>query len=133
MFVLAALLLFTVAAAGYYYLQTRDLRGQAGATVGELQELISRVGRLMVLPEGEQPALATVNDPAQLAGAPFFTLAKAGDKVLIYPVAKKAILYDPTADKILEVASLRGTDAVNAAAAAEDTLPGASAGEINAR
>ncbi len=68
--------------------------------------MIDAVGRLIVLPVGEQPTIATVSDPARLKSQPFFADAKAGDKVLIYAVAKKAILYSPEEDKIIEVAPL---------------------------
>ena len=70
----------------------------------ETQELLNKVGMLIVLPQGEQPIVATVSDPEKLQSQAFFSSAKKGDKVLIYTNAKKAILYDPVADKILEVA-----------------------------
>ena len=60
----------------------------------------------MVLPEDEEPSVATVADPEQLAGQPFFSKAKKGDKVLIYTNAQKAILYDPVAKKIIDIAPL---------------------------
>ena len=68
--------------------------------------VVSRVGQLMVLPENETPTVATVTDPDKLKDQPFFANTKIGDKVLIYPNAKKAILYDPAQGKILEVAPL---------------------------
>lgn len=74
--------------------------------VKELQKTVKSVSRLMVLPESEQPTLATVTDVSKLKGQAFFANAKTGDKVLIYPNSKKAILYSPTLDKIIEVSSL---------------------------
>lgn len=71
---------------------------------GESQELIEKVGRLIVLPEGEQPTIATVQDLEKLKDQPFFARAQTGDKVLIYSVSKKAILYRPSVGKIIEVA-----------------------------
>src|SRR5258708_6866133 len=56
-------------------------------------QLLADVGKLMVLPEGEAPTIATVVDPAKLKSQPFFADAKVGDKVLIYTFARKAILY----------------------------------------
>ena len=70
----------------------------------EAQGLVERVGRLIILPEGEEPTIATVSDPQKLQGQSFFANAKVGDKVLIYTNAKKAILYDPVEDRIIEVA-----------------------------
>lgn len=86
--------------------QVLNLRRQGNgqsASVEAVRDLVSRVGRHMVLPEDETPTIATVTDPALLKDQPFFARAKAGFKVLIYPKAKKAILYDPTADKIIDV------------------------------
>lgn len=69
-----------------------------------MQTIINKVSRLIVLPEGETPTIATVADPSKLKGQAFFANAKVGDKVLIYPNSKKAILYDPNQDIIVEVA-----------------------------
>ncbi|TSC76185.1 MAG: hypothetical protein G01um101431_806 [Parcubacteria group bacterium Gr01-1014_31] len=82
-----------------------DVRQNPGkAAREETVSLLQRVGKLMVLPEGEEPTVATVNDPERLKAQPFFAKAKQGDKVLIYTNAKKAILYDPVANLIVEVA-----------------------------
>lgn len=72
----------------------------------ETKDLIARVAKLIVLPEGEEPTVATVSDPEKLKDQPFFAKAKKGDNVLIYTNAKKAILYDPVNNKIVEVAPL---------------------------
>ncbi|OGN17447.1 MAG: hypothetical protein A3F48_04405 [Candidatus Yanofskybacteria bacterium RIFCSPHIGHO2_12_FULL_41_9] len=61
---------------------------------------------MLVLPTDEQPTVATVTDLEALKGQPFFLNAKIGYKVLIYTKAKKAILYDPQARKIVEVAPI---------------------------
>lgn len=70
------------------------------------QDLITRVSELIVLPSDETPTVATVSDLEKLKGQQFFANAKVGDKVLIYTKAKKAVLYDPDAHKIVEVAPL---------------------------
>lgn len=72
----------------------------------EVQNVVAMVAAHIVLPEGEDPTVATVSSLEQLAGQPFFASAKVGHKVLIYTKAKKAILYDPVMDKIVEVAPL---------------------------
>lgn len=69
----------------------------------EVASLVERVGKLIKLPEGEQPIVATVSDKEKLNDQPFFANAKNGDKMLIYNQAKKVILYDPEANLILEV------------------------------
>ena len=50
----------------------------------------------------------------------FFSKAKVGDKVIIYTNARKAILYDPVAGKIVEVAPVNiGTPTTESAASAK--------------
>lgn len=68
--------------------------------------LIKKVSKFMVLPKDEDPTIATINDLTALAGQPFFKNAQVGDKVLIYSVAKKAILFNPTENKVIEVAPI---------------------------
>ena len=72
----------------------------------EIKTITERIGKFMELPEGETPTLATVSDREKLKGQQFFSNAKNGDKVLVYPKAKKAILYRPSSGKIIEVANL---------------------------
>ncbi len=72
----------------------------------EQKKLIEQVEKLMVLPSDEEPTVATVTDPEKLKDQPFFSTAKAGDKVLIYANARKAILFDPTANKIIDVSPI---------------------------
>ncbi len=96
-----------IVAAGYLYNQVRILKQdpQAAARV-EADALVAKVGKLIKLPEGETPTVATVSDAEALKDQPFFASAVVGDKVLIYTTAKKAILYSVTLNKILEVAPL---------------------------
>lgn len=69
----------------------------------EAEELVERVGKLILLPSGS-PTIATVSDRDQLVvGQPFFSNAVNGDKVLIYTSSKKAILYRPSTNMIIEV------------------------------
>lgn len=97
------ILLILSIGAGVYFYQKATVDTQKDAQK-ELNDTIAAVGRLMVLPTSETPTMATVSDPEKLKDQPFFTNAKIGDKVLIYTIARKAILYSPTLDKIVEVA-----------------------------
>lgn len=76
----------------------------------EVIKLLADVSKLIVLPADEIPVIATVNDPVKLTNQKFFTNAKRGDKVLIYPHSRKAILYSPSNKKIIEVAPLINLD-----------------------
>jgi len=67
-------------------------------------ETIAAVGKLIMLPEGEEPTVATISDIEKLKDQAFFTHAQNGDKVLIYTTAKKAILYRAETNKIIDVA-----------------------------
>ena len=101
------ILVIALAAAAYFYIQLGELkRNPQKVAEVEAQEVIAKVSRLLVLPEGETPTVATVTDPERLKDQPFFQRAKVGFKVLIYTNARKAILYDPEQDKIVEVAPL---------------------------
>jgi hypothetical protein len=70
------------------------------------KELVTAVGRLLVLPTDESPTIATVTDLAKLQDQPFFANALVGDRVLIYANAKKAILYRESENKVIELAPL---------------------------
>jgi hypothetical protein len=72
----------------------------------ETEALTAHIGRFMELPAGEQPTLATVADKEKLKGQDFFAHAQTGDKLLIYPKAKRAILYRTSTGKIIEVTNL---------------------------
>lgn len=84
---------------------------KASATTNtDIAALVAEVGQLMILPEGEQPTIATVNEVDKLQGQPFFANARNGDKVLVYAAAKKAVLYRPSEKKIVEVAPINLND-----------------------
>lgn len=103
--ILFLLLIGTTAAAYFFWSKVAEFKESPQKLAQqEVRALVSRVSQLMVLPEGEDPTVATVQDPEKLKDQPFFANAKKGDKVLIYTNAKRAILYDPVANKILEVA-----------------------------
>lgn len=106
-FALAILFLFSAMTAGYFYLRTLNLqKNPAALAQKEVELLVNEVGKIIELPEGETPTLATVTDPERLRDQPFFARAQKGNKVLIYTNARKAILYDLVAHRIIEVAPL---------------------------
>lgn len=69
----------------------------------ESSDLVKKVSRFISLPEGELPTIATVSDYQKLKDQPFFEKSQNGDKVLIYTKAKKAYLYRPSTDKLIDV------------------------------
>lgn len=72
----------------------------------EIERLVAEVRKLISVPGDELPTVATVSDPEKLKANAFFAQAMVGDKVLIYTQAKKAILYRPGENKVIEVAPL---------------------------
>ncbi len=110
--VILTFLLIVVAGAGVYaytlYQQSQSqlklLKNPQEAAKFETQQVIDAVGKLISLPSNETPTIATVTDAKKLKNQPFFAKASNGDKVLIYTTAKKAILYNPSQNKIVDVA-----------------------------
>lgn len=94
----------------YFYNQYKSaqelLQNPNQATNEQTQALIVKVGKLIVLPSGEKPTVATVSDITKLSDQPFFQNAQNGDKVLIYTQAKEAILFRESIDKIIQVAPI---------------------------
>lgn len=72
----------------------------------EAEDLKKEVGNLMELPADELPTIATVVDSEKVKEQDFFKNAANGDKVLLFAKDGKAILYRPTASKIIEVAPI---------------------------
>lgn len=93
----------------YYQAQTELQKLKANpedATKQEVKKLTEAVGKLIDLPKGEDPTVATITDANKLKDQAFFKNAQNGDKVLIYSKAKKAILYRPSTNKVIEIAPI---------------------------
>lgn len=69
----------------------------------EIKELVSKLSKLVVLPEGEEPVVATVTDKEKLKDQPVFAKAENGDKILIYSKAQKAYIYRPGSNLLIDV------------------------------
>lgn len=102
---LAAIALASAGSAYYFYSQAQQVKDPQQAAQDEAKRWVAAVSKLMLLPD-ETPIIATVADPSKLEGQPFFQHAKKGDKVLIFNDARKAILYDPEGDRIVDIAPL---------------------------
>ncbi len=98
-------LVICAALIGGYFWYTNSQNPEARAAE-ETATVVEKIGRLIALPEGETPTLATVTDPSQLKDQPFFAKAEVGFQVLLYANAQKAFLYDPNKNIIVEVATL---------------------------
>lgn len=112
--VIAVIAVFALSLIGNIYLgnKVRVLtQDPAELSLREVREVSEKISKLIVLPTDELPTLATVSDPEKLKDQPFFANAKTGFKVLVYSKAQKAILYDPTTNKIVEVAPINSNSA----------------------
>lgn len=94
----------TILSAALFFLKPYIFKKESQNAEQEAKDLIEKVSKLVVLPQDETPTIATVSDVEKLKDQPFFANAKNGYKVLIYTNAKKAILYDPFENKIVEIA-----------------------------
>lgn len=107
--VLAILFIGTLGTTYYFYQKAHSVISKDPQK--ELEQTIKMVGKHLVLPTNETPTMATVSDPEKLRDQAFFANAKKGDRVLIYANSQKAILYDPVADRIIEVAPINSSTA----------------------
>lgn len=87
----------------YFYKKSTSVES---AQVTEIQKLVKQVTKIALVPNDETPTLATVSDVEALRGQAFFVDAIEGDKVLIYTNAKKAVLYRPNINKVINIAPL---------------------------
>lgn len=88
--------------------------GQQELAKNELQTLLSKVGKLIVLPVGEEPTVAVIADVETLIKEqPFYKGAHNGDLVLIYVKAQKAIVYDQKNNVLINVGPVYVQDPKN--------------------
>lgn len=126
---LAAGVLLLAAFPSYYFFtkyqkSQKLLANPTAAAQEEVRALKARIGSLIELPT-ENPTVATISDKEKLQDQPFFAKAQNGDKVLIFTQERKAILYRPSTNKIIEVSvvNLGPAPAATGAATAPVTTP----------
>lgn len=112
------LILLAVGGSGagiYYYFQYQTLVRRTNDPNIVVKELIAKVSKLMELPTGEQPTVATVTNPDLIKSQPFFAKAKKGNRVILYPTARLAILFDEQTNKIVNFGSINVSNATPSA------------------
>lgn len=95
---------------GVYFNQRKSVVAE---TKSEQEVIIESVSKLVQLPS-EEPTIATVTDSTTLKSnqqTQFFHKAENGDKVILFSQAKKAILYRPSSEKIVEITSVDSEEA----------------------
>ena len=93
----------------YFWYQGKNITESSGVAQknkSEVKKLVAEILEFLVLPEDEEPTVATVTDLNALKDQPFFSKAQLGDKVIIYTKARKAVLFNPITNKVVEVAPI---------------------------
>lgn len=106
-FIVLSLLAIGGSGAGiYYYAQYTTLVQKSADPKNEVKDILEKVGKLIELPQGEEPTVATVQDAEQIKSQPFFAKAQNGYRVILYTNARLAILFDEKMNKLINVGSI---------------------------
>jgi len=120
---LGVVLVALFATSVYFFIQYQNsqklLKDPKEAAKEDTKVLLAKVGMVMALPSDEVPTIATVSDKSKLSEQAFFLKAENGDKILIYSNARRAILYRPSLNKIIDVTSVT----INGPELGETTTP----------
>lgn len=123
--VLVVVALIGIGSAGYLYKQVQDLKNNPKtsqeAQTNKANEMKAKVSKLISVPNDETPTLATVTDKTKLKDQPFFKDAENGDAILIFPQAKKAIIYRESSNKLINVGPIAITSDAAAKAGTTST------------
>lgn len=112
---LAVIALAGISGSYYFFKKYTDIKTNPNvAAQQEVEALVATVGKLMQLPTGETPTVATISDKTKLTDQTFFKSAVNGDKLLVYNAAMTAILYRPDTNKIINVAPITISQSENA-------------------
>jgi hypothetical protein len=97
----------------------------------ELKNFIKKVSNHLILPDEEPKVLPLTNIDLLKKEQPFFSQAKNGDVLLIY--SQKVILYDPATDRVVDIAQIRITPAIQTSGSitANNPVSTLSAGIVN--
>lgn len=100
----------------YFYRQYRKVNQSPQTQAEEETKVyVAKISRFMELPSDETPTIATVVDKDKLKDQVFFKKALNGDKVIIYVKARRAILYRPTTNRVIDMVPLTINDQTNTA------------------
>jgi len=102
--ILIALLVFSIGTSVVFYRSLAKLKQDPKVVAQkETDALMEKLSEHILLPQDEFPTAYTISDVEKLKERDFFANAENGDKLLIYPKAKKAILYSPSKDLVIGV------------------------------
>lgn len=102
--ILVVLLLVLLALSGFLFMQNKKLKSNNN----EANDLKAKVSKIIDLPS-ETPVIGTVEDKDKFKDQPFFSGVENGDKLLIFPEAKKAVIYREKDNKLINVGPIAVT------------------------
>lgn len=79
---------------------------QENPAAKQQKDMLQTAAKQIELPTNEQPIIATITSKELLSNQDFFRDALDGDKILMFPVNKKAYLYRPSTKQVLVEAPL---------------------------
>lgn len=83
------------------------VQGQQELNQTQTNQLLGEMRAIIVLPSGEDPVVATITDINQLKDKDFYKDAENGDRVVVFPNAKKAYIYRPSTKTIINVGAFQ--------------------------
>jgi len=91
------------------------VQGQQELNQTQTNQLLGEMRSIIKLPDGEDPVVATITDISQLKDKDFYKDAEDGDRVVVFPNAKKAYIYRPETKTIINVGAFQAdnTDQAN--------------------
>ncbi len=106
------LLILGLSGTAYYFYRQYKKASQNPQKVAaaEVLSYVTKISQYMDLPTDESPTLATIVDKDKLKDQPFFQKSQNGDKVLIYTKIRRAILYRPSTNKVIDMVPLTIND-----------------------
>jgi hypothetical protein len=95
------IVVFVTVFVGIYWQQQR----QDSSAKRQMKDVVAEVSKHIILPTDEEPTLVTVEDKTKVTDV-FLKQAENGDKILLYPNAKKVYLYRPGISRLVDVGPL---------------------------
>jgi cytoskeletal protein RodZ len=83
------------------------VQGQQELSKTQTQQLLGEMRNIIVLPDGEDPVVATITDVELLKGKEFYKDAQNDDRVVVFANAKKAYIYRPSTKTIVNVGAFQ--------------------------
>lgn len=102
-------ILFVVFFGASLFFWNQSLKKEANSEMtkkNKFSDTVMKVSKIFLLPANEIPQITEIDDLSTLDTNPFFAHAEIKDEVLIYLKAKEAILYRPSTNMVIEVATL---------------------------